>query len=256
MGGLQLMDDHDGLFASAGEAGILSKKDVEKLAKELTAEQAEQLKEAFGKEADVKSPDSSAGNLAGNLCKVMNDADVKPKRKWETVIRKWADPFLPREDRTAEHWLRTNRRLSLIPDTALLPTEMEEDDKPETGKISVLLLLDTSGSCAHLAERFWKAGRSLPKSRFDVTMACFDTQVYPVDMNKKELYGFGGTSFRILETYAKKMETYPTAVFVITDGYGDSISPQFPNRWYWFLTNDYRSYIPKECHFFHLADYE
>jgi predicted metal-dependent peptidase len=250
---LILVDDHGGLFAADGS--ILSPADMEKIASDLSNAEKEQLKAAM--EKDVKSSlDSEAGTEAGALWKTMSDEGVKQKRKWETVIKKWADPFMPRADRTAEHWLRTNRRLSLFPDAALLPSEMEEDDKPELGKINVLLLLDTSGSCAHLAERFWKAGRSLPKSRFEVTMACFDTEVYPVDMKEKNLYGFGGTSFRILETYAKNIDPYPTAVFVITDGFGDMINPSFPKRWYWFLTTDHRSYIPKDCHFFRLADYE
>jgi predicted metal-dependent peptidase len=254
-----LVDDHGGLYTC--EDGILTETDINDIAKDLSPEQAQQLKDALEKDAESRGEGGDeggqeAGSQAGKLWKIMSDVGVKAKRKWETVIKRWADPFMPREDRTTEHWLRTNRRLSLIPDSALLPTEMEEEDKPDLGKVDVLLLLDTSGSCAHLAERFWKAGRSLPKSRFNVTMACFDTRVYPVDMEKKQLFGFGGTYFHILEGYAKGMEKYPTAVFVITDGYGNLISPSFPKRWHWFLTSRYTNCIPKECHTYQLTDYE
>jgi hypothetical protein len=50
---------------------------------------------------------------------------------------------------------------------------------------------------------------------------------------------------------------YPEAVFVITDGYGDSIRPQDPSKWYWFITQGgTKNYIDKDCNFFRLEDYE
>ena len=251
---LVLVDDHSGL----ANTGSLSDIDIEKISETLSDEEMRQLKDALEKHTENKKDNDSqqAGTDAGGFWKRMSDAGIKKKRKWETVIRHWADPFMPKEDRTIEHWLRTNRRLFLVPDAALLPSEMEEDDKPDLGKISVLLLLDTSGSCAHLANRFWKAGRSLPSSRFDVTMACFDTKVYPVNMDEKKLYGFGGTSFSVLEDYVRTLKTYPRAIFVITDGYGDRINPIMPERWYWFLTTSCKYYIPKSSRIFSLSDYE
>ena len=92
-------------------------------------------------------------------------------------------------------------------------------------------------------------------------MFSFDHEVYDVDMKKGEVYGGGGTSFSILEDriqkdikiYGKK---YPEAVFVMTDGYGDAIRPQFPKKWYWFLSYNYRDLTPKECNIHMLKDYE
>jgi hypothetical protein len=49
---------------------------------------------------------------------------------------------------------------------------------------------------------------------------------------------------------------HPEAIFVITDGDGDKISPKFPKKWYWFLTYNNRNYIPKECNIHMLKDYE
>ena len=44
------------------------------------------------------------------------------------------------------------------------------------------------------------------------------------------------------------------AVFVITDGAGDYIKPENPKKWYWFLSENYRSCIPKNSYIFSLKD--
>lgn len=93
-------------------------------------------------------------------------------------------------------------------------------------------------------------------------MFCFDTRIYPTDLKSDRLYGFGGTSFHMLEQYIqRKIESdkikYPKAVFVITDGYGTNIDPQFPKNWSWFLTPGGARYcIPKECNVYDLKNYE
>jgi len=122
--------------------------------------------------------------------------------------------------------------------------------------------LDVSGSCAGLADRFWKAAMSLPEDRFGTKLFCFNTEVFEVDMEKPRLKKGGGTYFSILENYIQdrmkedtKME-YPDAVFVITDGYGDVIEPQEPTRWYWFLSRLYQDCIPIESNIFMLEDFE
>jgi hypothetical protein len=143
-----------------------------------------------------------------------------------------------------------------------LPSEMEIEEKEDVKKrIKVMFFQDTSGSCIHLAERFFKAAKSLPTERFDIEMFCFDTQVYKTSLTSGKLYGFGGTSFSILERYIINqckgdMRKYPKAVFVITDGYGDCIDPKYPKRWYWFLDPYYTNCIPKKCNTFNLSDFE
>ena len=58
------------------------------------------------------------------------------------------------------------------------------------------------------------------------------------------------------EWLEKNKGKYPDAVFIITDGYGDPVTPEISKRWYWFLSCNYRGCIPKECNIFDLADYE
>ena len=234
----------------------------------LSPEEVDKLKKAIEGKLDEDTKQSlQAGTGAGGLVKVMAKTQVKKKAKWETVIKKWMQKYLHNTSKDKEQWARINRRFanvqSLSAGKIFLPTEMEIDTHAdEKNRIQVMFFLDTSGSCAHLADRFWKAAESLPEDRFDIRLFCFDTQVYETSFEKRKLYGFGGTSFRIIESYIqndmKKKNTthYPDAVFLITDGYGDTVNPQRPEKWYWFLSESYKSYIPSKSNVFMLKDYE
>ena len=128
-------------------------------------------------------------------------------------------------------------------------------------QIEVYFFLDTSGSCAHLKERFFTAAASIPPNKFKIRLFCFDTKVYDVSLEEGKLYGFGGTAFDIIEEKIQEVMKaekvpYPRAVFVISDGMGNTVKPQKPVVWYWFLTERYTQYIPKESHIFDLRDFE
>ncbi len=190
----------------------------------------------------------------------VDSCDVKPKKKWETIIKEWAMPYCGSASREAEHWIASNRRWSLLDSDLFLPTdlEMESDDK---GRIQVWFFQDTSGSCAEHRERFFQAAASLPKRRFDVRLFCFDTQVYATTLESRKLFGFGGTSYEPLEhfiqiTIQKEGSGYPRAVFVITDGYGTEVHPARPRNWHWFLTTTYTRYIPEGSKVYRLQDFE
>jgi hypothetical protein len=205
----------------------------------------------------VKFTPLAAGNVAGNIWKLMSTKYVAPKRKWETVIKKWCTKQIKDSIKDVEQWTRTNRRFTFLDKELILPTEMEIDElENEKDKIQVCFFLDTSGSCMDLADRFWKAAKSLPENKFDIKLYCFDTRVYEVDIKKGKLYGFGGTSFSILESYVKKAENYPKAVFVITDGYGDTINPKYPQRWHWFLSTSHTSCVNSNCNIYQLSNFE
>lgn len=286
----QTVDDHDGLTGKEWEEVI---KEVDRT---LSDEEKEEIREVIekhfqvGKTPDPKNPaDKQAGTGMGDLWCFVDVSKVKAKRKWETIIKKWVQKVLKENDRVVEQWARVNRRFVLLPQDLMIPSEMEQDAMgDEEQKLRVLFLLDTSGSCIGLKDRFIKAANSLPRDRFDVVGACFDTSVYPVNIYKGEIKGGGGTYFHILEDFIQQAMTkdwydvardaknqpiigadgqqrkvlvwkkgeYPSAVFIITDGYGDAVKPQYPDRWYWFLSDDYRQYIPKESHVYLLKDFE
>lgn len=223
---------------------------------------SEQIGEALSKEGKDSLKSACGGQMAGTIAgnkKLRVNVKTTIKRKWESVIKNWAIKTIQGNNEN-EQWARIARRMSCIDTKMFIPSIMEEDTY-DVNKIDVWFFQDTSGSCAHFAERFFAAAKSLPPDKFNIKMFCFDTKVYETTLESGELYGFGGTSFDILERaiqreIKEKGINYPKAVFVITDGYGNSVHPLHPKKWYWFLSEDYKIYIPKECNTFMLKDFE
>lgn len=190
---------------------------------------------------------------------------VNKKKKWESVIKKWEVKKKKSSVNIISRWDRISPRYCEIlnSDKFKLPSDnwiIDEYMKEE--QINVFFFLDTSGSCYHLKDRFFKAAKSLDPKKFIVHLFAFDTSVKALDISKPRIYGGGGTSFSIIETEiqkvikAKKIK-YPHAVWIITDGYGNNVSPQKPENWYWFLTNSHSKYnIPNKSKIFMLKDYE
>jgi len=204
---------------------------------------------------------TSAGKGTGSWLTV--NALTKKKYKWETVIKKWESQFNKETINTLERWERVTPRYSqLISNEISLPTEnWILDDFKDNHKIDVWFFLDTSGSCIVLKDRFFTAARSLNPSKFNIRLFCFDTSVVEIDIKQNKVYGGGGTSFSIIENKIQNIiksekVKYPKAVWLITDGYGDTVKPEKPERWYWFLSDNYRHYIPAESKVFKLSDYE
>lgn len=257
--GPSLVDDHDMLGSQSGSWD----KVIKELNDGLTDEEKQSLKNTVNKHFQ-KSHSQQAGSGTGGQWVFANVAKPKKKAKWETVIKKWSRKFLKLKDKDEEQWARLNRRLTMLPRNMFLPSDMEIDESDhEKTKIDVWFYLDTSGSCWGLKDRFFTAAMSLPTERFNVRLFCFDTEVKETTLESKKIYGGGGTSFDILEKEIQKqiksntINKYPEAVFVITDGYGNTIKPQNPQNWYWFITSGgTKSYIQKECNFFNLDDFE
>lgn len=278
--GGNVLDDHDHLDDFDDEE--VQENIADKLNEQLTEEEKKDFSERVMKSEDGKAAEKAAqekekdknkdkkeggspggkraGTLAGRILYKPTARNVMVKRKWETVIRKWARKHL-NEDATAEQWARKNRRLASFDNHLVIPHEMTSDER-DLQKIDVAFFLDFSGSCWHLKDRFFKAAASLPKDRFNMSLFCFDTEVHEVDPKNPELKGGGGTSFKIIEDKIQsmvksgKVTKYPDAIFMMTDGYGDAVYPEFPKNWYWFLSCDCRECIPKESKVFMLDDFE
>jgi hypothetical protein len=257
------VDEHNG-FEMDGD-GLRDKACDSTLADAIDKLSTEELRDLKKKLSALLDPETTKeinrGDEAGGLIKILSVSPVAKKQKWETVIRQWVLSKIKRDDRLTEQWARINRRFVTLSRDLFIPTEMEiETDTKKKDRIKVLFFLDTSGSCAGLAERFWKAAKSLPEDKFELHLHCFDVQVYETTLASGKLYGFGGTRFDILEIKAQAIKIkdgrYPDAIFIITDGMGTSVTPEFPEKWYWFLSYNYRTCIPKECNIFSLADYE
>lgn len=244
----------------------MSTKGIEEKLKEISNELTEDEKkfiQDFLEENSNNNNSNGTGTAPGSIWITADTKPVKKKRKWETVIKKWAMQYLKNTQEEESQWARINRRFVMMSDDMFIPTEMEvEIEKREEQKIKVWFFQDTSGSCYGYHKRFFNAAKSLPEDRFDIRMFCFDTRVYETDLKSGKLYGFGGTSFSILErsiqaTIKKENTEYPKAVFVITDGYGDRVMPAVAKNWYWFLTpSNSTAYIPAESKVFNLRDFE
>lgn len=251
--GGNILDDHEKLGDS--DFG----KVIEQLNEDLSDGEKDGLKAVIQKHFEPEdNKNKKAGTGTGGMWVFAKGEKVKKKKKWETVIKKWAMKFM--KDDSEEQWVRTNRRMLFFDGDLIIPTEADTEGMADD-RIQVWFFQDTSGSCSGFVDRFFNAASSLPTDRFDVKMHCFDTQVFETTLESKKLYGFGGTSFKCIEdyiqSYCKKHNcNYPKAVFCITDGYGDIVKPQNPTVWYWFLSCDYKYCIPKESKVFMLKDFE
>jgi len=243
-GNQKLVDEHQAL----SEEEI--KEIMEKVGGELTDDEKTEI--------DNIISSKMAGNGSGFWASLGTRKVIKNK-KWESVIRKWKMKVLKITDVDKEQWSRKSRRMNAYYSDMILPSEAEiEDYDKETKKIDVFFFLDTSGSCYGLKDRFFTAAASLPEDRFNVRLFCFDTKAEETTLESRRVYGGGGTSFACIEekirveTEGKK---YPSAVFVITDGMGSKVNPIHPERWYWFLSEDNKKYIPIKSNVYNLDDY-
>lgn len=228
---------------------------IEKMKSRMTPQEIEQMK---------KLEEKMNGSRSGTQIWDFSDLKVKKTKKWESVIKEWIAKKVAMLPKPQTNWYNTNRRNVLLPKDNFLPAEEEKDKNDfEKDKANLLFFLDVSGSCVEYAERFIKAAFSIPEDKFNVDLFCFDTEVHAVDRKKKELVGGGGTSFReIPETVARiakerDVNENKFYVWILTDGYGDSIDPQIPKNWYWFLTEgSSKEYIHEKSHTYNLGDYQ
>lgn len=246
------LDSHDGLTSFNGSEF------EDKLKEMASVEELESLSNFVESQTqDIQNECKQAGCNPGNTFIHVKMGKVKAKKKWETVIKRWASKYMKDDD--VEQWARRNRRLVFMPDDFMIPSD-QEVEAFEKDRIQVWFFQDTSGSCSGFVDRFFKAAKSLPAERFDVKMHCFDTRVYETTLASGNLYGFGGTTFSCIEhyiqSYIKRHNlSYPKAIFVITDGYGDNVYPEKPERWYWFIQGS-MYLLPPKSNKFNLRDFE
>lgn len=243
-----VLDDHSGLDSFLDpEFEKLIEGEIEKNIQEFVEEEIKNTKEQI----------HSRGCEPGNIFKQADTKKVKKKKKWETVIKRWENMMTKEE--IFDVWTKKNRRMIYVDPSLKIPEEWDAETK-DKDKIDVYFFQDTSGSCAGFIDRFFAAAKSLDPEKFNIFMHCFDTQVFETTLESGKLYGFGGTAFDIIEIFLQKkissgkLKKYPY-VFVITDGYGNNVYPQYPKKWYWFLKGT-RKHIPQECNIFNLEDFE
>lgn len=194
-------------------------------------EGVEKLKDAMRNSADAKIRKAGNGVVSS---KSAIDGLGKESLKWKKLL------YEKTESRQIEdRWSKSNRKLSAFyPDIILPHSEYKEKDE-------IFLAIDVSGSIDREAVRlFLTLAKNTPKN-FKVKAITFNTNCKELDLkNGSEIPSGGGTAFDIIEDYIlDRFKQYPKAIFVLTDGCGNSVSPRHPNRWTWLLygnsMNDY-----------------
>jgi hypothetical protein len=247
-----ILDDHKTL--PTGDIGGLAKKVADKL----STQEREVLSNKIQNEVGPNDG-SGRGDEGGTFTRVMSAERVPRKRKWETLIKKCLKDIV--SDGVEESWLSASaRRIATLQDSKIiLPVEIYAEGRAKN-RASIYMFLDTSGSCTQLAPRFWRLAKSVPRDTFDIKLRCFDTKVYEISFENKKLYGFGGTSFDILEEHIQKEikdgEKYPDGIFVLTDGYGNKVSPSDCSKWHVLLTTNYKTCFPSSVKCYDLRQFE
>jgi len=242
----KLVDTHE--FGDGDDKELFNK-----LNNELSPDEKESIRKFYDKHSQ------KAGCQSGNILHFASNSKVTVKKRWESVVKKWSQNRIVSIGKDNDQWARKHRRFMFLDSGFFLPSEFEvEDFDLEKGKLKVLFFLDASGSCWHLKDRFFAAAESLPKKYFEVELFSFDTQVFSTDFKQRRIKGGGGTSFSIIENYIQSncKDKYPDGVWIMTDGYGDSVRPAHPEKWFWFLAqNSTSQYIPQNSSKFDLEEF-
>ena len=127
-------------------------------------------------------------------------------------------------------WNRPNRKLGTLYPKVLLPKSQERETE------DIFIAIDVSSSIDVKAlELFASVVRNTPK-HFKLKAITFNTKCEPFDLESDTIKRGGGTAFDIIENYIQdNLKKYPKAVFVLTDGEGSPVRPQYPRRWTWLL---------------------
>lgn len=241
----KLADDHMGYFGIENED--LSEEDfseeqennADKFYNNLIEKTKEELRKAGLDEDDIKNLISHPGGLmAGKgktLAQLIEDKSKERENKgWYSFFKK-AIKIPSQTLKEQDNWIFRNRRFVCLSDDLILPTNNEIESGE---KLHLAIFMDTSGSCSGFRKYFPNLVKSIPKDFVDYKLHSFSTEVIACPSIEKFYWDNGGTSFSCIEQYIKEnYKKYPDNVLIITDGYGDTVIPEHPERWFWLLVD-------------------
>ncbi len=145
--------------------------------------------------------------------------------RWERILFRKVE-----RHKFEDRWNRRNRKMEGFPQDLILPVSQAKEVE------DIFIAIDVSGSIDWKAlELFVSVVKNTPK-HFSVNAITFNTSCRPFDIHSDTVRSGGGTNFHIIENYIQEnFRKYPKAVFVLTDGCGSNVSPQYPDRWTWML---------------------
>lgn len=269
--GVSTVDDHS-------QMGGVPQSIIQDILDGLSTEELKDFQDKIAQTDNTESPGNpkakcnTPGTMAGDMAIKIALEKVKKLKTWEDTVKDVLGRFMGKEkDITREQWAKDARRNADIihsDSDLMLPSDLDETIRVRD-KVLVYCYQDTSGSCRDLTKRFAKAIKSIPEDKFKVVTFGFDTKVYPINMQNPVFKGFGGTAFDIIERHIQseikngKLSKYPDVVFVVTDGYGNNVKPEYPDRWHVFLEPGYWSdskletyCFPDTCKFYNIKKFE
>lgn len=195
-------------------------------------EQVDKIKESMENSLDTYT--QQAGNTAVGKSRSIGSVGNE-SLKWSHILSHFVET-----KKIEDVWNRPHRKLvSTYPDV-ILPTSKYKE------KQEIFVAIDSSGSIDYNALRLFATVLKNSPGNLDIRAISFDTMCYEYDVKGDDPpKGGGGTAFHIIENYIQtNLKKYPKAVFVLTDGHGSPVNPEFPNRWCWIL---YGHYITTYC---------
>lgn len=204
-------------------------------------EMLEDMKEGMEQCSDAYA--SKAGSEALGAKRPIDNL-TKDAINWNRILFK-----LTNSNKSTERWDKLNNQLvSVYPDVVLPYIEDEE-------KEDIFVAIDSSGSISMKALTLFVSILKNTPRKFNIKSISFDNKCYEYDVRKGgRPPGGGGTSFDIIERYLQNLKKYPKAVFVLTDGDGNNVDPQYPDRWVWLLYGYCTDYYCKNMKTYKIED--
>jgi len=209
----QLIDQH--LDGKEGEGeGDEEGKGPAKYTKEEREKIKEEIKEAMLSAAQASDP----GNVPAGVKRIVAQL-TEPKMNWRDLLRMQMQSCI-KSDYTFKRMHRKGWHMD-----AILPG-MDNDEY-----VDIFCALDMSGSIgAEQGRDFMSEVKGIMEEygQFRVTLCCFDTEVYNVqiftddnidEIDEYEIKGGGGTDFDCVFNYLKEEAIDPKRLVMFTDGY-------------------------------------
>lgn len=203
-----------------------------------------------------------AGSSSNGTLFAIKEEDIPECDAWTSMVKRKVASLLKKGARSKDSFKEVSRRMSQVYDDGLFLPALVEEDVDKEDKYDLFFFLDTSGSCIHYKDDFFNLIQTIPTEKFNIHAFAFNTKVYDVDLKNPRVWGGGGTYFHIIEDRIqkamgdpdglngkgkRKKGKYPDLVFVLTDGYGNTVNPAHPKVWHWLLTSGgHKGYISKE----------
>lgn len=186
--------------------------------------------------SSAQQVERTQGKLPAHVARLVENM-LNPILPWQELLKQFVSSCYGGKRR----WLPPSRRH--VWHDLYLPSMRDE-------KISAVVAVDTSGSTIPDLDSFFAELHSLMKTfgRYDLTLIHCDAAIqkvekfsdaHPVPSGKMEFQGGGGTDFRPVFDYVKKMKQPPELLIYLTDGYGPAPeqAPAYPVLW--VLTKDH-----------------